>query len=294
MSLLGEFLLYQLASRRYRALAADPAGQERTTSPESYWRWQWDMNRDLIAHYPEFDLRGKMVLDIGCGLGGHTCALARLGPEKIVGVDINAEEIAQARELAAKLPEDLRPRVEFQQVGEDGMPFADGAFDVALCMSSMEHIKDPGAVMQEAHRLLRPGGHFYFETYGWYNHRASHMTGTVPVPFQTVFFSDATILNVARRIMSSSYYVPTQWDSDPPAARWEGISDLRDRPGEYLNKLTVADFRRIFLAVPFSRHVFRATGFSPKRPLLRRLNFLTRVRLVNEMYHRSVIGMGVK
>lgn len=72
-----------------------------------------------------------------------------------------------------------------------------------------------------------------------------------PDPFVNLLFSDETILNVIRWDVSRPDYRPTRFDSSPPLERWKGLYDLRDRPGEYLNKITIRGVRRLLRYGPF-------------------------------------------
>lgn len=142
-----------------------------------------------------------------------------------------------------------------------------------------------------AHGLLKPGGVCYFSTWGWYHHQASHVGSIVPIPFSTLLFSDRQILDAVRRIVDQPYYQRTIWDSDPPSLRWEACQTLHDRPGEYLNKYTLANFRRSVKRSDFAEWELKVQGFSSQRhPILAAMNFLTRVPWIREVYHSALFG----
>ena len=93
---------------------------------------------------------GARVLDVGCGSGWFSAALAAAGFET-VGIDVAGEAIRRAR---ARCPE-----LEFQIVGEDGeLPFAPGSFDAAWLGELLEHVQDCLGVLAAVERVLRPGG----------------------------------------------------------------------------------------------------------------------------------------
>jgi SAM-dependent methyltransferase len=291
MSRLAEQLLYGLAARRYRQKAAAP-DKERTASAEGYWRWQKQTSRKLFALYRGLKATGKEILEIGCGLGGRTAYLAELGPKRIVGIDINDEEILKARELSRLLRPEARRVLNFQAVSEDRDPFPPESFDLIVMVDCMEHVRAPGQILEEARRLLRPGGELYFGTIGWYHHDAAHAADILPVPFLTLFFADQTILNVIRRLLSAEFYRPTRFDSVPPAARWQGITNLGDRPGEHLNKITVAALAKTLGAAGFTQSRLDVIGFSA--PRLRPFNFLRRLPVIREAWHSYLVGWARK
>jgi SAM-dependent methyltransferase len=206
-------------------------------SPEEGWgdyfRWQFESSKALFAKFPaSFDVRGARVLEIGCGTGGRAAYLAANGAASVVGIDVNAAEIAVAREHCATQYPGAFANLELRVSREDE-PLALGEFDIVVLLDTMEHVVSPAQMMRLAHGYVRPGGRFFFSCNGWYHYRGSH-TGLFP--FVNVMFDDETILDVMRWRLSRPDYRPTRFDSNPPVERWRGLHDLRDRPGEYLKQ----------------------------------------------------------
>lgn len=96
---------------------------------------------------------GMSVLDIGCGTGNYSLALARLGLN-VTGVDISAAMLARAREKAGL--EGLK--VEFIQADAGLLPFPGETFDAVISVTAMEFMPDLSAALREAFRALKPGG----------------------------------------------------------------------------------------------------------------------------------------
>lgn len=101
-------------------------------------------------------LAGKNILDIGSGSGGLALGLSRTGAH-VTGIDIEPalSDIARAR------VENEPNRPDFVLYDGRHMPFEDNVFDLAVCCSVFEHMDDPGAVLTEIERVLKPGGYFY-------------------------------------------------------------------------------------------------------------------------------------
>jgi len=102
------------------------------------------------------DLRGKRVLDIGSGLGGPACHLARQHGARVTGIDIEPQLVERSRQRASSLG--LEGQANFLQVEPGPLPFPDGSFDVVLSAGAFTQIPDKNAMFAECHRVLTAGG----------------------------------------------------------------------------------------------------------------------------------------
>lgn len=111
----------------------------------------------VLEHYfPGGELAGAAVLDAGCRVGDYAGALVRKGAREVVGVDLSARCLEEARQRFAGSPE-----IRFVQ-GDvaDLSRFADSSFDVVFCSGTMAYLP-PDAVeraLREFVRVARPGG----------------------------------------------------------------------------------------------------------------------------------------
>ena len=101
---------------------------------------------------------GERVLDVGCGSGAVTREIARrVGSRGVaVGLDPSPALLAVARELAKEAG--VGERVEFREGDARRLPFADGLFDVVVCVTVLSHVPRGEAAIPELVRVLRPGG----------------------------------------------------------------------------------------------------------------------------------------
>ena len=110
---------------------------------------------DNLAH-----ISGKRVLDVGCGGGILTEAMAKSGAE-VSGIDMGPGpiEIAKLHLLESGL------KVNYQQIPAE--EFAEknaGQFDVVTCMEMLEHVPDPASIIAACAKLVKPGGDLFFST----------------------------------------------------------------------------------------------------------------------------------
>ncbi|MPY93346.1 MAG: methyltransferase domain-containing protein [Acidimicrobiia bacterium] len=101
---------------------------------------------------------GEVVLDFGSGPGFVSAELAKLaGPSGHVhGVDVNAEFVARARQVAAE--SGVAERCTFHHVLDERVPLADGSVDRAYAKNVLEYVPDVAHTLAELRRVLRPGG----------------------------------------------------------------------------------------------------------------------------------------
>ena len=107
------------------------------------------------------NLKGKRVLDVGCGGGILTDAMARSGAG-VLGIDLSTKalRVAQLHALEAQTA-----GVEYREVSAEALAQeAPGSFDVVTCMEMLEHVPDPSLVVQACATLVKPGGHVFFST----------------------------------------------------------------------------------------------------------------------------------
>lgn len=98
------------------------------------------------------------VLDIGCGAGLLANPLAMQG-HAVTGIDLSLSSLEVARGF------DATKAVSYLQAPAEQLPFPDQHFDVVCAMDLLEHVENPEVVIQEASRVLKPGGLFFFHTF---------------------------------------------------------------------------------------------------------------------------------
>jgi ubiquinone/menaquinone biosynthesis C-methylase UbiE len=103
------------------------------------------------------DLRGKQVLEVGCGHGGGASYLVRtLDPASYTGLDLNPAAIAFCRKRHNL------PGLDFVHGDAEDLPFADESFDAVINVESSHGYPRFPRFLGEVARVLRPGGHFLY------------------------------------------------------------------------------------------------------------------------------------
>lgn len=105
---------------------------------------------DLIAAHLPF--RPQLMVDLGCGTGRYSQALADRFEARVIGIDPSERMLAVARAKPGN------GRVEFRRGSAEALPLDDGGADMVFMSMVLHHLGDPPAVAGECRRVLREGG----------------------------------------------------------------------------------------------------------------------------------------
>ncbi len=100
--------------------------------------------------------RPKTILDVATGTGDFALAALRLGPEKIIGIDISEEMLRHGR--AKLLRRGVDGRIILQSGEAEKLLFEDGVFDAAIVAFGVRNFEHLDSGLSEIRRVLRPGG----------------------------------------------------------------------------------------------------------------------------------------
>ena len=195
-------------------------------------------------------IKGKTVLDYGCGPGWQAVAMRQAGAKHVYAIDINDDWLSHGRDLAAR-------------AGADGVTFSKTLdrekYDIVISLSAMEHFREPG---KELARMCSLTGEQLLISWAepWYSPYGTHLNGTTRLPWLNLWFSERTVLNV-RNLYP---------DGSDGAKRFEDV-----RGG--LNKMTVARFEKLIASAPGMRvehlhlHSVKKVPLVTKIPVIREL-----------------------
>lgn len=206
------------------------------------------------------DLRGKRMLDLGCGAGENS-VYATIKGARCIGTDLSPRMLQKTLDLAAKYDVEVEGRI------GDAMSidFPDNTFDIVYASNLLHHV-DPERTLKEMHRVLNPGGKACFwdplrhnPLINVYRHIANEVRTSDERPL------DINIVRFVRQIFSEVYYdtfwLASLWiflrfylieSVDPNMERyWKKIIYEEERLRETYHRLERMD--RLLKKLPFMK-----------------------------------------
>src|SRR4051794_9669486 len=114
---------------------------------------EWPALRELLP-----ELRGRRVLDLGCGYGWFCRWAQEQGATRVLGIDVSEKMLARAREL------NLAAGITYQRDDLETFALPEASFDVAYSSLALHYIGDLKRFFATVYGALAPGGRFVFST----------------------------------------------------------------------------------------------------------------------------------
>ncbi len=245
----------------------------------TYADWEYERAQNALDLYkgqssPQMMFEGKEVLDCGCGEGGKTVYYAQFGVKRIVGIDILPQYEALSRAFAAKKGCAV---FDFQAADAAALPFPDSSFDTIIMNDFVEHVGNPEAALEEALRVLKPGGRIY-TNFPPYNHPfGAHLSDAIGIPWVHLFFKEDSLIRAYKDLVRDL----------PDGAERISFRFSADENGKeyisYINKMTIRRFREILKTLRITPLYYNEI---PLRGFLRRLS---KIGLFHECLTRMVV-----
>lgn len=250
----SESLLFRLAKLFYKSEAAHSNEMKQAlTNREDYNRFRREQIDKILAAAEKYgmSIQDRVVLDMGCSDGAISGGYLERGAAEVIGVDIDAPAVEQAQKNFGT------DKLSFHASTTTGMPLEDNRVDAIMCYDVFEHVSQPDEMLQECYRVLKPGGQMLIGTWGWRHPYAPHLWSTMPVPWAHVVFSEKTLLRTCKRVYLSPWYRPTMHDFDENGNKIPDKFNEEEISKDYLNKLLVRDFEKVFESSPFEYQLHR-------------------------------------
>ncbi|MCW5957541.1 MAG: class I SAM-dependent methyltransferase [Pyrinomonadaceae bacterium] len=167
-------------------------------------------------------IKGKTVIDFGCGFGDEAIEMATRGARKVIGLDIREEVLLSARQKA-------------QQVGiDDRCVFStstDETVDLVVSIDAFEHFEEPALILSTMRKLLKPDGRV-LAAFGptWYHPLGGHLFSVFP--FAHLMFTEKALI---------------RWRSE---FKNDGAKRFSEVAGG-LNQMTISRFEKLVRASEF-------------------------------------------
>ena len=252
-------------------------------------------------YYKEIDfgacLKGKTVLDLGCGIGGKPYYLAeKYGVEKIYGIDVDNGSIGAANTYLEH-SNSLTSSYDFRCAYAEDLPFSDNKFDTIISHDTLEHVRDLKKTLGECKRTVKKGGMIFlvfpsiFLPFG-----GAHIGSATKTPFLEWLFTVET-LNRAYCEIVSGWDKSLDWYghiSDEKYGKWEkiegGIGVNGTTHKEFCQTAEQVGFTNIqFFKTPLLSVSFLGNKYPAIRMLSGMLNPLMRTNpLIDYLSHRLV------
>jgi ubiquinone/menaquinone biosynthesis C-methylase UbiE len=153
------------------------------------------------------DIKDKNIIDLGCGGGQNSVALARKGG-RVTAVDFSSEQIAQAENLA----KEEGFSIDFRACDISDLSFSSGSrFDIALSACAISFAEDILTVFREVYRVLKPGGMFVLSDMNPLQYIVDEIDGGVEFnetyPYEPILLKWGWEFNELKNIPRFQHYV---------------------------------------------------------------------------------------
>ncbi len=112
---------------------------------------EWHELKNMLPNF-----RGKRVLDLGCGFGWHCRYADEQGAESVIGIDISAKMLEDAKAKTTS------PRIEYRQLSVEAIDFSDASFDVVISSLVFHYLESFADVCNRVAKCLTSKGDFVF------------------------------------------------------------------------------------------------------------------------------------
>lgn len=140
------------------------------SSIENYFLWRAERALPAVRTINKIKrIKGKHILDIGCGYGSLSSLLLKRG------ATVTATEVENKKLEFAKKKLGSSKNISFVKVEDERLPFPDNSFDIVTLFDVIEHVKTPELLMSEVTRVLKPKGLLYVEFTPFYSITGHHL-----------------------------------------------------------------------------------------------------------------------
>jgi ubiquinone/menaquinone biosynthesis C-methylase UbiE len=241
---------------------------------------QIDDYQQLFKKFCNFE--GKTVLEIGCNKGYMLNSFLQHENFTAIGGDIDTNALEYARNK-------FGDRAKFFQTTPNSIPLESKSADIIYTIDTVEHLSDPKAIFLEALRVLKPGGWFLVHFHPWFGPYGTHLEDIIPYPWANAIFSMDTLLDVAAHLYDHpDYKVPCYFQDEETGEKRPNPYLDRQMWNEYLNQITLRQFRGMLKELPFEVVHNEQIGFGGKVfSVGKYMNAFSQVPVLDEFFTKA-------
>ena len=234
----------------------------------------------------------KKVLEVWCWWWWKSVYIAEKYNSEIIWIDIQDNFLTQAKDFARQ--KEVDKTVHFYNESALDTGFEVDSFDLIIMSDVLEHIPETEKLLNEMYRVLKPNGIILFDFAPYYHYFGHHLWDTIQIPWIHLFFTDKFLIKL--------YKKSVEWLVDGKARIDLRISNLTpglnskksiNNPGvksvevfDYLNKIKRRDFEKVVWRF-LQRHNTKECKI--KYYMLKKMNFLTHIPLVREVFIKHIV-----
>ena len=232
---------------------------------ETYFKWRVERVKRIEKRFPElFDVKGKKVLDVGCGAEAPLSFYLTKKEAKVWGGEINKEFVKTAKKFA--------PKAEISLFFAEHLPFENESFDIVYLWDILEHVRDPLQAVKEAKRVCKKEGLIFIEfSPYWAYPTGQHLyvlgfpKGFLPFQIMLCSWTKKIVLNSILSVKDTPEFIFEQFI--------------------LLNKLSISKFKKIVRTEKLKKIKEFHFISLPNKEI--KINFISKIPLLKELFTMS-------
>jgi ubiquinone/menaquinone biosynthesis C-methylase UbiE len=253
-------------------------------SDMNYTEFEYSHCKELLDQYKNFidlsELKGKKILEIGCGWGWKIIYISEKYNAEVVGIDLNIDFLSQAINKSEE--KNVQDKVQFIEMNALNMDFWDNEFDIILMSDVLEHIPQTKVLMKEVFRVLKPGWTVLFDFAPYYHYFWHHMWDTIQIPWLHLFTTESFRISLYKQSLK---HLP---DADKRIALRIGLNNKNKEIISYLNRITRKDFENI---ISECEEKLRFQICTIQYFMLKNIKIFWSIPILREIFIRHIIGV---
>ena len=217
-------------------------------SREDYAKWEFDIapsNLESLKPYSSFD--AKIILDVGCGMGGKSLYYAMNGAKEVFALDTDLDRVKIGIKTAKLKNID---NLHFVTADAGKLPFKSNSFDLVMMNDCIEHLFNLEESLSECYRILKDTGIILANWMSYRSPFGAHLYDYVYTPWCHLVFSEKALVKIWKEEFSKEYESGKNLSEQFSPADIYNTMTIREL--QHLNKITVKGFGKTVQKTKFN------------------------------------------